>query len=86
MEDIIFIDGKINSDLSQIRQPFKAILGLIIAASLIWGSLGKVFVYKSCIALKIIKRPINVLMLIDEIIHHSLITFRYKLCFISQSN
>jgi hypothetical protein len=79
MDEIIFIDSKRNSQLSEIQQPFKAIFGLVIAASFIWGSLGKVFIYNNCISFKMSERPINVLILVDEIVHHSLMTFRYRL-------
>lgn len=77
MDEITFIDSKSNSELSEIRQPFKTIFGLVIAASFIWGSLGKVFIYKNCLNFKMSERPINVLILTDEVVHHSLMAFRY---------
>jgi hypothetical protein len=76
MDEIVFIDSKRNSELSEIREPFKTIFGLVIAASFIWGTLGKVFIYKNCINFKMSERPINVLILIDESVSHSIIAFR----------
>ena len=76
MDGIHFIDGKRNSELSDLDQPFQTIFGLIIAASFMWGSLGKVFIYNHCRSFKMTERPINILILIDEILHHSLIAYR----------
>jgi hypothetical protein len=76
MNEIHSNDGKINSGLSDLGQPFKTILGMIIAASFMWGSIGKVFIYNHCRSYKITERPINVLILIDEIINHCLIAYR----------
>jgi hypothetical protein len=81
MDKIHFIDGKINSELSDLGQPFKTIVGLIIAASFIWGSIGKVFIYKHSGSFNMTERPINVLILLDEIVHHSLIAYRFNSIF-----
>ncbi len=77
IDEIIFVDGKRNSELSELRPSFKIILGLIVAASLIWGSLGKVLIYKNCMKIKLSERPINLKIWTDEIIYHSIISFRY---------
>ena len=68
--------SKINSDLSQLPQPFKTIFGFVIAFSFVVGSIGKFVIYNQCQKNKLKERPINVLILMDEMISHSLITFR----------
>jgi hypothetical protein len=45
-------------------------MGFIIASSLSWGTLMKCFLYYNIAQEKLTDRPINVLTLIDQIIHH----------------
>jgi hypothetical protein len=66
-----------SSDLSKLEQPAKAILGWAVAASFIWGSLGKIFIYDHFRNFKLSERPINVLILKDELINHMLIAYRF---------
>ena len=53
----------------------KNILGWIIVFSYLIGLLGKMIIFKQMKNFKISERPINVLILIDELIYLTLITF-----------
>ena len=63
------------SDLDMLSYPLKKLLGLIIAFSFMWGTAGKIIIYKHCSKFRISERPINILILLDEVIHHVLITY-----------
>ena len=63
------------SDLSSLSDESKNIFGLIIFVSYLWGSIGKAIFYNHINSFKIIERPINALILLGEIIHHSVISF-----------
>ena len=53
----------------------KTIMAIIIAGSLVWGSLMKLFIYFYISKQKISERPIHILILLDQIIHHVMHTF-----------
>lgn len=50
-------------------------LGIFVLVSFIVGSIGKFFIYDHIKGFKIKDRPINVLIIVNETIYHSLITF-----------
>jgi hypothetical protein len=64
-----------HSDLSAFSSPSKAFLGFILLISYICGTLGKMAIFKHMRNFKLSERPINVLILVDEIIYLVLITF-----------
>ena len=64
-ENLQVIDNR--SVLLQITQPWNTILVLLILISLIWGTLMKTLVYYHLKKLKIIEKPINLLILLDQV-------------------
>ena len=64
-ENLQVIDNR--SVLLQITQPWNTILVLLILISLIWGTLMKTLVYYYLKKLKIIEKPINLLILLDQV-------------------
>jgi hypothetical protein len=56
------------SVLLQITQPWNNILILLILLSLIWGTLMKTLVYYYLKKLKIREKPINLLILLDQVL------------------
>ena len=48
----------------------KFFMGLVITLSVSWGTLMKCFLYHTIAKEKLSDRPINVLILIDQILHH----------------
>ena len=63
------------SDLDMLPYAMKKLLGFIVAFSFMWGTAGKIFVYNHISKFRISERPINILILLDEVIHHVLITY-----------
>jgi hypothetical protein len=66
----VFQNLKTENNLSvilQIGQPWNIGLILWITLSLIWGSAMKILVYIECTKHKILKKPINLLILIDQV-------------------
>jgi len=66
--------SKTFSDLSRLSVSSKMSFGIIILLSYIIGTIGKIFIYNHIKSFKMRERPINVLIFIDELIYHSLIT------------
>ena len=63
------------SVLLKISPTWKSMIGIAIALSLLWGSAMKIFIYTYFHKLKISERPINLLILLGQIIHHALNLF-----------
>jgi hypothetical protein len=61
-------------DLSRLSATTKMLFGIGILITFIVGSIGKMFIYDHIKRYKLSERPINVLIFIDEVIYHSLIT------------
>lgn len=78
--DIIILQTMTNlsfkiSDLAGLLDESKNILGLIVIISYLWGFIGKVIFYNHINSFKVRERPLNALILLGEIIYHSVISF-----------
>jgi len=74
----VFQNLKTENHLSvvlQISQPWNMGLIFCIALSLIWGSAMKSLIYIECTKHKILTKPINLLILVDQITNHSINIF-----------
>ena len=60
------------SILLSISWPWNTILALLLVGSLLWGSLMKALVYILYKKLRKMKRPMNLLILVDQVTNHSL--------------
>ena len=63
------------SDLSSLSTFSKSLFGFVLLISYICGSLGKITIFKHMKNFRLSERPINVLILMDEIIYLALMTF-----------
>ena len=61
--------------LSRLSDFSKMSFGIMILLSYMIGTIGKMFIYNHIKCFKMGERPINVLILIDEMIYHSIMTF-----------
>ena len=50
----------------------KQVVGVVLMLTFLWGSLMKAFIYFNISSQKISERPINVLIIIEQVLHHSL--------------
>ncbi len=58
--------------LLQIPTYEKVIMSLVSVLTLIWGTFMKCFIYYNISKEKVSERPINILIAIDQVIHHVL--------------
>jgi hypothetical protein len=68
-----FLDHMIEDDrtlLLSMSPVQKVTTVVILTLSLIWGTLMKVFVYYSISGQKVSERPVNVLIIVEQILHH----------------
>jgi len=73
-----FVDLKSSKNLPvllEIQEPWKTILALLIVLSLTWGSLMRTLVYIFYKKLKILEKPISLLILVNQIVSHTLNIF-----------
>jgi len=85
----VFVNLKNNNSLPvllEIQEPWKTILALLIVLSLTWGSLMKTLVYIFFKKHKILEKPISLLILVNQIVSHTLYIFVglniiFELCF-----
>ena len=68
-------DSSKMSDLTGLSIFSKKFFGLFLLISYIVGSIGKTAIFKHMRNFRLSERPINVLILVDEIIYLTLITF-----------
>jgi hypothetical protein len=68
-------DSSKMSDLAGLSNFSKTFFGLFLFISYIVGSLGKKAIFEHMRNFRLSERPINVLILVDEIIYFTLITF-----------
>ena len=64
-----------HSDLFGLSQFSKTFFGFVLLISYICGTLGKITIFKHIFKFRISERPINILILMDEIIYLTLMTF-----------
>ncbi len=63
------------NDLTQLLNSIKMFFGIAILLCYLIGTIGKIFIYNHIKSFKMSERPINILIFLDEMIYHSLITF-----------
>jgi hypothetical protein len=74
MEQFMFLDNMVEDERAYILQIptfWKRMIGLVLAASFLWGSLMKVLMYFHFKGMeRFFEKPINILILMDMLIHH----------------
>ena len=74
MEQFMFLGNIVENERAYILQIptfWKRMIGLVLAASFLWGSLMKVLMYFHFKGMeRFFEKPINILILMDMLIHH----------------